>query len=361
MSWNILIPKRNLLSIHAISNKKHDKIFKASKTELSLSKFIVSFSNYANLASMIARLKPLKTVLVLLLFYSQLIFGINNQPILITSPQLALPIRNNQPTPTISPQITAPARKSKPTLTISPQLALPIGVKIWFNESNGSIDGLTSWNDGESFASLGIGHFVWHPYSNKKRASFNSGFPKLVRYIEKRGGNVPTWLRGNNALHCPWNNRQEFLQAQNSPQMKELRLFLQKTIPIQAECMVKHLEEILPNLLASAPPKDRPFIYNKFHTLARTPSGIYALVDYLNFKGAGISNCKHNYEHGSGLLHVLKDMRTAPAGSTPLQSYVWSAKKALLRRVERAPASANHERWIGGWFNRLNTYLEGDV
>ncbi|EKE01721.1 MAG: hypothetical protein ACD_21C00067G0005 [uncultured bacterium] len=280
---------------------------------------------------MTSMLSPLKAIIVLFLLYSSLVFGKDYS-------------NSNDP------QI----------LIISPQIALPIGVKIWFNESGGSVDGLTAWNDGEDFASLGIGHFVWLPYSqkNKNRASFNSGFPKLVRYIEKKGGKAPLWLRG--AIYCPWSTRQEFLQAQNSPRMAELRLFLQKTIPIQAECMVKHLEEILPELLASAPPEDRQFIYHKFHTLARTPAGIYALVDYLNFKGAGISSSLQNYKHGSGLLHVLKGMKFAPPNSTPLQAYVWSAKNALIRRVERASPSSHHERWLGGWFNRLNTYLEGD-
>jgi hypothetical protein len=278
---------------------------------------------------MIANPKLLKIVIAPFLFYSSLVFSIS------------LNSQNN-------PQI----------LAISPQIALPIGVKIWFNESGGSINGLTQWNKGENFASLGIGHFLWHPYSNQSRASFNSGFPNLIRYIEKKGGKVPVWLRGN--LYCPWNNRQEFLQAQNSPRMTQLRLFLQHTIPIQAEYMLKQLEETLPDLLASAPQEDRAAIYHNFHTLARTPAGIYALVDFLNFKGAGISNSRRNYEHGSGLLHVLKGMSHAPQGSTPLQAYVWSAKNALIRRVEQAPPSAHHERWLSGWFNRLNTYLEGD-
>lgn len=254
---------------------------------------------------------------------------------------------------------THKVQNSVPIVTISPQISLPIGIKIWFNESGGKIEGLTAWNDGEDFASLGIGHFIWHPCANKKRASLTSGFPRLVRYVEKRGGyNIPAWVRG--ALYCPWNNRQEFLRAQNSPRMKELRLFLQQTIPLQAECMVKHLEEILPNLLASAPPKDRPFIYNRFYALAQTPSGIYALVDYLNFKGPGISNSRRNYECGSGLLHVIKGMKSAPTGSTPLQAYVWSAKNALIRRVEQSSPSLYSERWLSGWFNRVNTYLEGD-
>ena len=250
--------------------------------------------------------------------------------------------------------------KNQQILTISPQIALPIGIKIWFNECGGDLMGLTSWNDGEDFASLGIGHFLWHPYPSK-RASHNSGFPHLLRYIQARGANIPPWLQGRNGLYCPWNNRDEFLRAQYSSKMAELRVFLQKTIPIQAEYMTRHLQEILPDLLASTPMEERPFIYEKFYSLARTPTGIYALVDYLNFKGAGISKSRHNYERGSGLLQVLKGMKFAPSNATLLQAYVWSAKNALIRRVEGSHASKHCERWLAGWFKRLNTYLEGDL
>jgi hypothetical protein len=245
-------------------------------------------------------------------------------------------------------------------LIISPQIALPIGIKIWFNESGGEVMGLTSWNAGENFASLGIGHFIWHPCSSK-RASFNSGFPSLLRYMEYRGVIIPNWLQGKSGLHCPWSDRSEFLSAQYSNKMADLRTFLQKTIPIQAEYMTRHLQEILPDLLASTPMEERWLIHDKFYSLARTPAGIYALVDYLNFKGAGMGRTRHNYEYGSGLLQVLRGMRFAPQSYTPLQAYVWSAKNALIRRVERSSSSQYAERWLAGWFNRLNTYLDGDV
>lgn len=242
-------------------------------------------------------------------------------------------------------------------LTISPQVSLPIGVKIWFNESGGSVDGLTAWNDGENFASLGIGHFVWHPYGNGRNPY--SSFPTLIKYMEKRGNvAIPTWLRSN--LYCPWQNKAIFVQAKNSPRMAELRIFLQKTIPIQAEYMVKNLEETLPELLVMAKAEDRALIYNNFYTLARTSSGVYALVDFLNFKGAGLSSARGNYENGSGLLHVLRDMSKAPQGMSPLRAYAWAAKHALIRRVERSSPDAHHERWLAGWFNRINTYVEGE-
>jgi hypothetical protein len=247
-------------------------------------------------------------------------------------------------------------------LVISPQIALPIGIKIWFNESGGEVMGLTSWNAGEDFSSLGIGHFIWHPYPSK-RASFDNGFPNLLRYMEYRVvKNIPYWLRYNGGLYCPWNNRREFLDAQYSSKMISLRDFLKRTIPIQAEYMTRHLQEILPDLLASTPMEERWFIHERFHNLARTPTGIYALVDYLNFKGAGTGNkSRRNYEYGSGLLQVLKGMKFAPPGSTPIQAYVWSAKNALIRRVERSTNSRFDQRWLAGWFNRLNTYLDDDL
>ena len=38
-----------------------------------------------------------------------------------------------------------------------------VGRRVWQNECAGTRDGLTSWNEGEGFASLGIGHFIWYP------------------------------------------------------------------------------------------------------------------------------------------------------------------------------------------------------
>lgn len=252
--------------------------------------------------------------------------------------------------------------KNVETLTISPQIALPIGIKIWFNESGGSVNGLTSWNHGENFASLGIGHFIWHPYPSKK-ASTNAGFPGLLKYIKANSKGtvlIPLWLQGKGATYCPWENREKFTAAFNTRKMLELRNFLQQTIPLQAEYMTKQLQETLPSLLACTPKEDKKLVYQNFSTLARTPAGIYAMVDYLNFKGSGITQSHYNYRHGSGLLQVLKGMKYAPPKLTPIQAYVWSAKKALIRRVDRSHPSKSYERWLAGWFKRLNTYLEGD-
>src|SRR5258708_5545050 len=58
----------------------------------------------------------------------------------------------------------APSVPSKPVsgITLTDAQAMEIGKKIFQNEAGGKIPFLTHWNDGEDFASLGIGHFIWY-------------------------------------------------------------------------------------------------------------------------------------------------------------------------------------------------------
>src|SRR5213082_4024116 len=85
---------------------------------------------------------------------------------------------------------------------------LKIGKKIWQNECKGTISGLTSWNAGEDFASLGIGHFIWYPKG--KRGPFDESFPKLVRFVSAHGAKLPPFLLVGHDTFCPWNSRVEF-------------------------------------------------------------------------------------------------------------------------------------------------------
>src|SRR6476661_2837441 len=48
-------------------------------------------------------------------------------------------------------------------VTLSPAQLQRVGQRIWQNECAGTVEGLTSWNSSEDFASLGIGHFIWYP------------------------------------------------------------------------------------------------------------------------------------------------------------------------------------------------------
>src|SRR3984885_592018 len=101
-----------------------------------------------------------------------------------------------------------------------------IGRRLWQNESGGTIAGLTAWNSGEDFASLGIGHFIWYPVN--MRGPFEESFPPLIRYLVSSGVRIPLWLE--QASGCPWSNRVQFIADQQSPRMKELRSLLADTI-----------------------------------------------------------------------------------------------------------------------------------
>src|SRR5688572_23162796 len=57
-----------------------------------------------------------------------------------------------------------------------------VGRKVWQNESGGKRDGLTAWNVGENFPSLGIGHFIWYPKG--VNGPFEESFPKLIEFFQ---------------------------------------------------------------------------------------------------------------------------------------------------------------------------------
>src|SRR3954447_10679300 len=94
-----------------------------------------------------------------------------------------------------------------------------IGHRVWQNECGGSREGLTSWNSGEDFASLGIGHFIWYPKG--RIGPFEESFPKLMAFLVSHGETLPSWLKPG--APCPWNDRREFVADLQSTRMKELR------------------------------------------------------------------------------------------------------------------------------------------
>src|SRR6202048_3149106 len=107
--------------------------------------------------------------------------------------------------------VVTPAQ-TQAAISLSDAEALRIGKKIWQNECHGTIAGLTSWNAGENFASLGIGHFISYPEG--VRGPFEESFPKFLSFATDHRANLPAWLQ--QARVCPWNSRAEFLRAPHS-------------------------------------------------------------------------------------------------------------------------------------------------
>src|SRR5215467_2811397 len=242
-------------------------------------------------------------------------------------------------------------------ITISHGDALKIGKRVWQNECNGTISGLTSWNQGEDFASLGIGHFIWYPKG--RQGPFEESFPKLVSFVSSRGAKLPTILLGvGRGQSCPWNSRAEFLKAQNAPEMNQLRHFLADTIDLQAEFLVARLEAALPKMLAEAAPADRTNVQQQFERLTKTPQGCYALIDYVNFKGEGVLHTERYQGRGWGLLQVLEAMH-GNSEADASDEFVRVASEVLKRRVQNAPPERHESRWLTGWLRRVNSYSGG--
>lgn len=233
-------------------------------------------------------------------------------------------------------------------LEIPDAQATEIGRRIWKNECAGTVAGLTSWNAGEGFASLGIGHFIWYPAG--RRGPFEESFPGLARFLKAGGQPVKDWMLGP----CPWNSRAEFLADAGGSRLSELRSLLAATVPLQARYAAMRLESALPKMLAAAPPGERPKVESNFRRVAAEPLGYYALMDYVNFKGEGTNPAERYRGAGWGLLQVLENMKPGPA----LPAFSRSADEVLALRVKNSPPERNEAKWLPGWRNRLKTYFE---
>jgi hypothetical protein len=235
---------------------------------------------------------------------------------------------------------------------VSDAQALAIGQKIWQNECGGTVGGLTSWNAGEDFPSLGICHAIW--YREGQREKFLESFPLLVAYLQDHGAQLPPLLVKHR--HNPWQTRGAFLAEQDSADMVALREFLPATVGLQARFAAERLEQALPKILAAAPAGEHAALTARFRNVAATPQGIYALVDYVNFKGEGVRPEERYRGQGWGLLQVLQEMRDSLPGDPARQEFARAAVSVLQRRIANSPPARGEQRWADGWKNRCLTY-----
>jgi hypothetical protein len=251
--------------------------------------------------------------------------------------------------------VLAGATHAAAAINLSPAETRRIGNKIWQNECGGTVAGLTSWNAGENFASLGIGHFIWYPKG--VRGPFEESFPKFVEFAASRSAKLPAVATAKDG--CPWNSRAEFNAAAQSAPMKELRAFLAGTVDLQAEFLVRRLREALPKMLAEGGASNHAQIQERFDRVAATANGCYALVDYVNFKGEGVLATERYAGQGWGLLQVLQGMTSENTGGAAVKSFADSAKTVLKNRVRNSPPERNEAKWLPGWLKRVDTYVGG--
>lgn len=237
------------------------------------------------------------------------------------------------------------------SFAVSPQVAQNIAEKIWKNECGGTKEGLTFWNAKENFPSLGIGHFIWYPVG--KREQFTETFPSLLAFLQEENVQLPSWLTTSKG--CPWATRDAFYKDIHSEKMNELRELLFTTRHLQASFIANRLKSSFEEIQSSLPSQDKEKNIQCFHLLSQDPKGLYALIDYLNFKGSGLSSFEAYKGQGWGLKQVLQ--RIPSSSEEPLVDFVREAKALLKERVQNAPPERNEERFLTGWLNRIDSYL----
>jgi hypothetical protein len=266
-------------------------------------------------------------------------------------PLTACTVAPSNESTTISTTGAAPTTAIFPTLSASDKRK--IGNKIWKNESGGTVAGLTAWNSGEEFPSLGIGHFIWYP--KNYRGPYTESFPAFIKYAQQRGAKgLPTWVQ--QSPHCPWTSRASFNAAKNGSQLTSLRSFLAANIDLQTDFILAKSQAALGKILVAAPASQRSTIRANYAKVATTSNGAYALIDYVNFKGEGI-NPKERYKgQGWGLMQVLANMRSVSSGQPAAAEFAASAKRTLDTRIKNSNPARPESQWRAGWHNRCNTY-----
>jgi hypothetical protein len=235
-------------------------------------------------------------------------------------------------------------------INLSPQASAKIGQRIWKNECGGTVAGLTSWNAGENFASLGIGHFIWYPAG--VNGPYEESFPSLLAHLQRSGVRLPEGLTPQ--MDCPWPTKQSFTAALNGPQLTQLRNMLAATVPQQTEFLANRFLRGTGKIIDAAPAAEKEAIAGRIKALSAVPAGIYAMMDYTNFKGEGVNPSERYQGQGWGLLQVLQAMRGQPQGQAAAVEFSRASKEVLGRRISLAPK--NESQWRAGWFSRCDGY-----
>lgn len=226
-----------------------------------------------------------------------------------------------------------------------------IGDLIYRNECNRQRQCLVDWNLGESFPSLGIGHFIWYPANLDQ--GYTESFPLLIQHLRRSKTPLPEWLEQLQPFDAPWPDRNEFIRSANSSNIETLRQFLEQHTAEQTEFMMQRFQLALPQLVEHTAPPQQPTLLQKLDALCSTPRGWYGLIDYVNFKGEGLAAGETYQGQGWGLLQVLQNMDDSPS---PNDAFAQSAANILTRRAELAPKPIEKQQWLPGWLKRVHSY-----
>lgn len=220
--------------------------------------------------------------------------------------------------------------------------------KIFRNETgglNGRVDNLICWRNGEKWASMGIGHFIWYP--KDFRGPFEEQFPEFVAFAAKYV-RVPKIARGP----CPW-NMTDRIEGAGKTELSELQKFLENTFTIQAAFIAQRFKKQVADIKKAAGLRAS----RRLDMLLKTERGFFAVLDYCNMKGTGLSEKERYREEGWGLVQVLQTMKDSKSRDY-VDLFADAAIDTLEKRVCNAPDDqrTQERKWLTGWKNRINRY-----
>lgn len=185
----------------------------------------------------------------------------------------------------------------------------------------------------------------------------------MVKYVKQHSdecSSLPIWLNNLQPFAAPWQSKQEFDEAQQTERMIALRQWLIDTAPEQARYIVASFSARWNKL--QLPAEQKAPLTELLQRLVQTSQGLFAVVDYHNFKGLG-SNPRERYDgEGWGLVQVLTDISQQPdsADATDLLArFSKATAERLERRVRNSPPERNEARWLEGWHARVADYVQG--
>lgn len=232
-----------------------------------------------------------------------------------------------------------------------------IGTLIWQNEASKRIDLLTFWNQHETFPSLGIGHFIWHPQN--KEFTYTQQFPELCEFLKEHGVKLPEWLEKSYKIGAPWNSREDFYN--DKEHLSELQNLLASTIDIQTQFIINQFNKKLKLILKVCPEHKKEKIINLLKLLLSSSIGTYALIDYSNFKGDGLNPKENKNGIQWGLLQVLSGIDVESNSNNVNKVFAISAAKTLLKLIENSGPEYNNIRYLHGWMRRISSYADSNI
>jgi len=132
---------------------------------------------------------------------------------------------------------------------------------------------------------------------------------------------------------------------------------LARTVDLQTIFIIRRFKKSMAYMLRAIEYPQRVQVKKQLNRVAQSPKGLYVLIDYLNFKGEGLKPAENYHGIRWGLFQVLTEMKGVKVGKEAVQEFAQCAKKVLARRVKNAPAQRHEERWLPGWYKRIETYL----